>query len=234
MWARIKDLLLHNLGLKLASLLLALLLYAHVVTDQQRESRLTIPLALTGLPDSLAVSGYVPSRVTVDVRGKWKDLIRLGLIGRQLTVDLAGVSPGRFQKSISADDVRERAIPAELAKAVDVTDVIEPRTVDVLVEAKRRRSVPLLARLVGAPADGYELVGDPELEPDSAVVAGPQSVVENLDTLRTLPVDIAGERERIQRQVQLDTGASPIVVQPRRVLVTLRIARTAPDSMAHP
>jgi YbbR domain-containing protein len=234
MWARIKDLLLHNLGLKLASLLLALLLYAHVVTDQQRESRLTIPLALTGLPDSLAVSGYVPSRVTVDVRGKWKDLIRLGLIGRQLTVDLAGVSPGRFQKSISADDVRERAIPAELAKAVDVTDVIEPRTVDVLVEAKRRRSVPLLARLVGAPADGYELVGDPEVEPDSAVVAGPQSVVENLDTLRTLPVDIAGERERIQRQVQLDTGASPIVVQPRRVLVTLRIARTAPDSMAHP
>jgi YbbR domain-containing protein len=172
--------------------------------------------------------------VTVDVRGKWKDLIRLGLIGRQLTVDLAGVSPGRFQKTISADDVRERAIPAELAKAVDVTDVIEPRTVDVLVEAKRRRSVPLLARLVGAPADGYELVGDPEVEPDSAVVAGPQSVVENLDTLRTLPVDIAGERERIQRQVQLDTGASPIVVQPRRVLVTLRIARTAPDSMAHP
>jgi len=234
MWARIKDLLLHNLGLKLASLLLALLLYAHVVTDQQRESRLTIPLALTGLPDSLAVSGHVPSRVTVDVRGKWKDLIRLGLIGRQLTVDLAGVSPGRFQKSISADDVRERAIPAELAKAVDVTDVIEPRTVDVLVEAKRRRSVPLLARLVGAPADGYEVVGAPEVEPDSAVVAGPQSVIQNLDTLRTLPVDIAGERERIQRQVQLDTGASPIVVQPRRVLVTLRIARTAPDSMAHP
>jgi YbbR domain-containing protein len=234
MWARIKDLLLHNLGLKLASLLLALLLYAHVVTDQQRESRLTIPLALTGLPDSLAVSGHVPSRVTVDVRGKWKDLIRLGLIGRQLTVDLAGVSPGRFQKSISADDVRERAIPAELAKAVDVTDVIEPRTVDVLVEAKRRRSVPLLARVVGAPADGYEVVGAPEVETDSAVVAGPQSVIQNLDTLRTLPVDIAGERERIQRQVQLDTGASPIVVQPRRVLVTLRIARTAPDSLAHP
>ena len=41
-------------------------------------------------------SGRVPSRVIVDVRGKWKDLIRLGLIGRQLTVDLAGVSPGTW------------------------------------------------------------------------------------------------------------------------------------------
>lgn len=234
MWVRIRDFLLHNLGLKLASLLLALLLYAHVVTDQQRESRLTIPLALTGLSDTLALSGPVPSRVIVDVRGKWKDLIRLGLIGRQLTVDLAGVSPGRFQKSISADDVRERAIPAELAKAVDVTDVIEPRTLDVVVEPMRRRSVPVLARLTGSPADGYGVVGAPEVDPDTAGVAGPQSLVENLDTLRTLPVDIAGERERIQRQVQLDTGASPIVVQPRRVLVTLRIARTAPDSMARP
>jgi YbbR domain-containing protein len=224
MWARIRDLLLHNLGLKLASLLLALLLYAHVVTDQQRESRLTIPLALTGLPDTLALSGRVPTRVIVDVRGKWKDLIRLGLIGRQLTVDLAGVSPGRFQRSISADDVRERAIPAELAKAVDVTNVVEPRTVDVA----------LLPRLTGSPAAGYAVVGEPEVDPDTAIVAGPLSLVQNLDTLRTLPVDIAGERERIQRQVQLDTGASPIVVQPRRVLVTLRIARTAPDSMAHP
>ena len=234
MWGRIKEALLHNLGLKLASLLLALLLYAHVVTDQQRESRLTIPLALTGLSDSLALSGKIPSKVTVDVRGKWKDLIRLGLIGRQLTVDLAGVAPGRFQKTLSADDVRERGIPAELAKAVDVTDVIDPRTVDVQIEPKRRRSVPLLARLVGSPAPGYEVVGDPEVDPESALVAGPASLVQNLDTLRTLPVDIAGERERIQRQVQLDTGVSPIVVQPRRVLVTLRIARMAPDSSAHP
>ncbi len=234
MWNRIREALVHNLGLKLASLLLALLLYAHVVTDQQGESRLTIPVALIGLPDSLALSGRFPSRITVDVRGKGKDLIRLGLIGRQLTVDLAGVSSGRFQKTITADDVRERAIPAELAKAVDVTNVIEPRTVDVLIEPKRKKAVLLLARLVGSPAAGYQVVGSPEVEPESALVAGPASQIQNLDTLRTLPVDIAGERERIQRQVQLDTGVSPVVVQPRRVLVTLRIARMAPDSMAHP
>ena len=38
MWGRVRAILFENLGLKLASLLLAFLLYAHVVTDQERES----------------------------------------------------------------------------------------------------------------------------------------------------------------------------------------------------
>ena len=39
MWGRIRSIIFENLGLKIASLLLAFLLYAHVVTDQEREIR---------------------------------------------------------------------------------------------------------------------------------------------------------------------------------------------------
>ena len=109
MWARIRDYLLRNLGLKLASLLLALLFYAHVVTDQQRESRIMVGVSLTGLADTLAIVGTPPSKVAVKVRGKWKDLIRLGLTNTSITIDLAGASPGRFQRSISVEDVQRLA-----------------------------------------------------------------------------------------------------------------------------
>lgn len=232
MWTRIREILLHNLGLKLASLVLALLLYAHVATEEQRESTVVMPVVLTGLADSLAIVGRPPARVIVNVRGKWKDLIRLGLTGRQLMVDLSGAGTGRFQRSLAAEDVRELAIPAELSKLVEVTEVVEPRTIDVGIEPKRAKTVPIKARIVGQPPAGYAVRGPAQVEPDTAWVSGPASILSGLDTLFTLPVDIAGERERIHRQVPLDAGANLLDVEPRRCIVTLRIARVEPDSAA--
>jgi len=230
MWQRVRDYLLRNLGLKIASLLLALLLYAHVVTDQQRESEISVPVALTGLSDTLAIVGQPPSRVGVKVRGKWKDLIRLGLTSRVLRIDLAEAAAGRFQRSISVEDVRERAIPAELAKSIDVTEVIEPRTVDLVIEPRCTKTLPVAARVIGAPIAGYAIEGLVRVEPDTARVEGPLSVLAAMDTLYTLPVDITGEREKIQRQVSIDLGPSILASEPRHFLVTLRFARAVPDS----
>lgn len=230
MWRRVRDYLLRNLGLKIASLLLALLLYAHVVTDQQRESEISVPVALTGLSDTLAIVGQPPPRVGVKVRGKWKDLIRLGLTSRILRIDLAEAAAGRFQRSISVEDVRERAIPAELAKSIDVTEVIEPRTVDLLIEARSTKTLPVAARVIGVPASGYAIEGLVRVEPDTARVEGALSVLAAMDTLYTLPVDITGEREKMQRQVSIDLGPSILASEPRRCLVTLRFARAVPDS----
>jgi len=231
-WTKIREALLHNLGLKLASLLLSLLLFAHVVTDQPGESRIPIPLVLTGVPDSLAVSGTVPPRVIVRVRGKWKDLIRLGIKGQELRVDLADAGLGRIHRAVSVEDVRERAIPAELTKSVEVVEVLEPRTLDLTVEARRSKIVTIAPRFVGSPSPGYEIQGAATVEPDTARVEGPTSALAEMDTIYTLPVDIAGERERIQRQVQLDAGAKLLAVEPRRCMVTLPIGKAAPESSA--
>jgi YbbR domain-containing protein len=235
MWARVRDYLLRNLGLKIASLLLALLFYAHVVTDQQRESRVTVGVSLTGLADTLAIVGTPPAKVNVKVRGKWKDLIRLELTNTSLSIDLAGASPGRFQRTISVEDVRERAIPAELSKSLDVTEVVDPRTIDITIEPRRARTVLVTPRVIGISPSGYAIDGFAEVEPDSVRVGGAASAVAALDTVYTLPVDITGEREKIQRQVPLDLGPSSLTAEPRRFLVTIRIARAAAESSGqHP
>lgn len=235
MASRLREIVFGNMGLKLASLVLALLLYAHVVTEQQRESILQIPLTLTGLSDSLAVSGHPPERVAVKIRGKWKDLIRLGLTSPYLPVDLAHAVPGPFRSTITADDVAGKALPPELSKLVTVTEVQEPRAVDLVIEPKREKRVRVAPRLTGTPAAGYEVAGRAAALPESVQVRGPRSIVAPLDSLSTLPIDITGERERIQRQVEVDPGPLRLSVEPRRCLVTVRFAKTAaveapPDS----
>lgn len=225
MWSRIRPILFGNLGLKLASLLLALLLYGHVVTDQEREETVSIPVRVSGLPDSLATSGDLPQRLNARVRGKWRDLIRLSLTPHGLPLDLAGVEPGQFRATITADDVQRRAIPAELAKGILVSEVLDPRTVDVRIEARVSKRVRVVPRVVGDPASGYRQDGDAFAAPDSVTVSGPASVVAGIDSLVTLAVDIAGERAKIQRQVDLVLEPGGLTADPRRCLVVVPLAR---------
>ena len=70
--------------------------------------------------------------------------------------------------------------------------------------------------------------------PESVEVRGPRSEVDALDSLRTLPIDITGEREKIQRQVELDPGAPGLALEPRRCLVIVRFARAGPGGNGRP
>jgi len=228
----LRGILFDNVGLKLASFVLALLLYAHVVTEQPKQEVLRVTVACSGLADSLAILGKPPTDIDVTFRGKWKDLIRLRLSNSLLPIDFASVGPGPFRHEITAEEISERALPPELAKVLEITEVAEPRVLILDVEPKAERRIVVLARVVGEPALGWRLDGAPVVEPESVLVSGPRSVVLTLDTLRTLPVDITDERERIQRQVSLDPGNATVVPEPRQILVTLRFVRAATDSTA--
>jgi len=232
MWPRVREILLHNLGLKFASLILALLLYAHVVTDEQREQTVWVPIELVGLPDTLTVVGQPLPGIGVKLQGKWRDLIRLGLRSHSLQVDLADAKAGEFQRTVTAEDVTRKAIPPEMSKMLTVTEVLEPRTVDVEIQPKAEKTVVVAPRVVGTPVPGYRLLAPPRADPDSALLTGPASILAKTDTLYTLPVDITGEREKIQRQVDLDLDPNLLAAVPRRCLVTLRLARAEADSSA--
>jgi len=232
MWERIRSLLFDNLGLKVASILLALLLYAHVVTDQEREQVVQIPIAAVGLADTLTSVGQLPPRVAVKVRGKWKDLIRLNLTRPFLSIDLATARPGTFRTTITAEDISRRAIPPELSRLVSVTEVLDPRSVDLAIEPKATRSLPVRARIVGTPAPGYVLEGAPDVDPESVRVMGPARLVQEIDTVYTVAVDITGEREKIQRQVPLALPANVANLETRRCVVTIRLDREESDSLA--
>lgn len=226
----LRSLFFDNIGLKLASFFLALLLYAHVVTEQQRESVLQIPVAFAGLADSLAVATPPAGHIGVTVRGKWKDLIRLELSNPSLSVDLNGIGQGSYIEPITPEKMAARAFPPELAKVLEVTAIGEPGEVSLTIEPRAEKYVPVRAKLAGETAPGWRLEGSPEVAPESVLVSGPRGAVDAADTLDTFPVDISEERERIQREVSVDTGTAPLIPEPRRIVVTLHLARA--DSAA--
>jgi len=207
-----------NLGLKLFALLLAVLLYFHVLTDRPSEQTLYFPVTVEGLPDSLALASSVPTEVGVRLRGTGKQLIRLGLTKPPVHLSLAGVAPGMYQRSLGPADV-----PLAGMSDVTVLEVKDPSEIRLEVTRRASRFVPVSVPIVGEPARGLMVAGPVEIRPRVIRVSGPSSWVARQESLHTEPVSIAGKRdtlELVQALVAPPTWAS---ATPGSVVVSIPI-----------
>ena len=221
MMTLLRGLLFENLGLKLVALLLAVLVYLNVYTDRPADMVISFPLHVEDLPDSLAIAGGVPAAVQAELRGTGKQLLRLRLAEPPVKVSLAGVGAGRFQRAIQAEDLPLGA-PSEGAR---LERLIGPRTLDLTIEHRAKRHVPVAVRIEGAPAAGFAWSGRAEADPALVEVSGPRSVVLHLDSLRLSPVAIAGRRDTVSAPTGPANLPEGCVVDPPVVRVTVPIRR---------
>jgi hypothetical protein len=214
----IRGLLFDNLGLKLIALLMALLVYLNAYTDRPATMTVSFPIEVDGLPDSLSLSGPLPAVVQAELRGTGKQLIRLRLTEPRLRVSVAGVAPGRFERSIGESDL---PLPAEGGPAVE--RLIGPRLLQVQIDRRDQKRVPIAARVSGQPGVGAVWNGSVILFPASVKVSGPAHVLADLDSLRLPSVRIDGRRDTVRAQLAPEelpdwcTADPPLV----RVLVPL-------------
>ena len=156
-----------NFPLKSASLLLACFVWMYVRSEDKPLQVLSLPLQFEGLPAELALAGDVPDSVAVRVRAP--------------EMTLRNLSPGRFHARVDLSDVQAGAIDVPLTNdivrgplGVEVIRV-DPPSIALKVERRVRREVPVVARIKGRPAPGFEYDGY-TLTPDKVVVEGMQKV----------------------------------------------------------
>lgn len=182
-----------NLGLKAFALLLAVLLYLHVLTDRTSERVIYFPVELAGLPDSLALAANPPVEVGVRLRGTGKQLLRLQYTKPSVEVSLAGVTSGTFQRAFAPGDV-----PLSGTEAVSVIEIVDPPELKLEVAPRLVRDVPVEAVLVGQPARGFVLAGTPITRPARVRLSGPSAWVAKQDSLVTAPISIAARRDTLE------------------------------------
>jgi len=210
----LRGLLFDNLSLKLVALLLAVLVYLNVYTDRPATLIVSFPIALVDVPDSLSLVGPVPAAVQAEIRGTGKQLIRIRLTEPQLTVSLAGVRSGHFERSFSAADL-------PLEEGLEVERLVGPRMLALEIERKLRRSLPVAARLEWAPGSAAESLGGIVLEPAMVVVSGPARVVAKLDSVRLAAVRIDGRRDTVRAQLGPEALPEGCTIEPPVVGVTV-------------
>jgi len=219
----LRGLLFDNLGLKLAALLLALLVYLNVYLDRPAEMTVSFPLQVERLSDSLSLSGPVPSTVQAQVRGTGKQLLRLRVTEPPIKISLDGIGAGPFQREVSAED-----LPLAGYDGVEVDRVIGPLTLDLSIERKGRRRVPAAPRVEGVAGTGTQWTGVAHADPESVLVTGPRSVLARLDSVVLQPVRLGGRRDTLRAQVAAQSLPDWCVMDPVLVKVVVPLVRRAP------
>lgn len=209
-----------NLGLKFIALLLALVVYLNVVTDRPGTMILSFPIQFDGLPDSLALSGPTPAVVQAELGGTLKQAIFMKVKEPRLKLSMMGASVGRFSRALVATD-----LPLPEGGGVTVENLIGPRVIEVDVDRKIQRDVPVGVQVAGSPAAGFRWRGRALLSPALVHVTGPEKAVLALDTLWLASLRVDGRRDTVRADLPPASVPDWCVVKPPVVHVRLVLER---------
>jgi len=215
--ARRKRSLFHNAGIKLLALIMALAVYIHVFSAQDREMVLRVPLQIAPIPGDLALTGEVPAVARIRVRASGKDLLKLRTRRFPLRVALESPRVGALQRPLFGSDV---VLPHGV-KAARI-EVLEPDLLHLQIEKSRTRQLPIAVRLEGELPSDRAMVRRPVPEPAAVRATGPESILAALDSLHTAPLSVEGWRGDTEKDVRL-APPSGISVEPGSIRLLIEI-----------
>lgn len=211
-----------NLGLKFTALLLAVVVYLNVYTDREQTMLVSFPVEFTDLADTLSLSGPSPAVVQAELHATGKQLIGLRVKEPRLKLSLLGVGVGRFSRALVPTDL---PLPST---GVTVENLIGPRVIEVDLDRKVHRDIPVAVQTAGAPANGYVWQGASVLRPVALRVTGPEAVLAKLDSIPLATIRLDGKRDTVRAEVAPASLPDWCVAEPPTVLVKLALARRAP------
>jgi len=185
----------NNLNLKVGSVVVAVFLWLFAKGEQTGDREFSIPLVIRSVPDGLTTVERVPESIDVVISGDNKELVKLRFWGEPYAVlDMSEAAADRvFRVSLSPANV---VVPRE--SGVQVVEVRSPKSLDLEVDRRLERRVPVEPAIEGSLADGYYLLGSPVTVPDSVTIYGPASVVQSFGSVTTEPLSISGRRARVE------------------------------------
>src|SRR5437667_3590402 len=168
----------HNWYLKLISVVLATMLWMLVATETSSEIGMEVPLEYRNIPPQLEITGDTTNMVQVRLRGSSNVIRDITSKDVSTTIDLSKMRPGEKIVPLSPQNV-QAPFGAEVIR-------VNPSSVRFSLQRTIVKTVPIVPKIVGQPADGYE-VGRVSVSPGTVEVEGPESRVNNLASIATVP-----------------------------------------------
>lgn len=160
-----------NWGLKLLSILLAVVMWVYVSNDQATTTEhefKAVPVNVRGLTGNLVVS-EAPGKVTVRVQAEQNMIAKLTPRSVEAYVDLDAVKAGRSVVPVQV----------KVPTGVKVVD-LRPPEVTVVLEPIVTKQVAVKIQATSVPAEGLKVLGM-QVKPEVVVLRGRQSILNQVD-----------------------------------------------------
>ena len=207
----------HNFGLKLISVLLALGLWLTVASSPQAEIETRVPIEFHNLPENMEIDSATFTEAQVRVRGPERVIRRLRPTDIHVELNLSGVRPGQRTFDLTARQVR-------LPQDIDVVQII-PGQFQLSFDTLLDRTVTVHPRVTGTFAAGLR-ISRVTADPASIAIIGPRRRVEAVEAAITDVVDASGTIDQATFVTQAYVPDPLIqVVHPAPVRVTVMMER---------
>ncbi|HXZ31302.1 MAG TPA: CdaR family protein [Terriglobales bacterium] len=208
----LRDKLLHNLGLKLLSLALAVGLWLALAGEPLSEVAVDVPIAMDNMPANLDISSVAIPKAQVRLRGPERIIRGLQPSDVFAEIDLNGVKPG------------ERTFDLKVHRPRNLTIVqVVPGNVHLAFDVHLTRTIPVQPRVIASFGNTYQ-IGRIQSEPATVNISGPKQHVEAIESATTDAIDVNGE-SGIRTFVRNAYVSDPLVqvagADPVRITVTI-------------
>lgn len=211
----------HNIPLKLLALGGAVAVWAWVQSEQVVTRRVRVQVRYIW-PSSLVWIEAPPTRLVVTLEGPQSVLLPLDQQKLNMEVNLTeGFIEGNNEIDFTIQPLNG------LPQSLTVQQISPPGT-DILLEEPREKEVPVLLSFINQPPRGYYLEAH-TLEPQTVIVSGPKSQIQNISSAPTDVIDLSNYQEDTTIDVRLIWGGTVKSIQDGPIQVTLDIKEQVTD-----
>jgi YbbR domain-containing protein len=206
--------------LKLAALALSVILWVVVALEEPATHLQDVQVDLTLAPTVALAQPLPPVQALIaGPRGEFLKLSATALVLRAAIPESAEGTHHRLV--ISPSDV-------ELPRNVKVTvQEVLPREIDVVLDRRAQRLVPVAVRAIVEPRSGYALDGPVTVTPATVRVTGARALVGALDSIATQLLELKAVSGTFERTVPLDTtGRAMLRMVPPAVTLSGKTKKT--------
>ena len=188
------DFLTKNIGLKLASLILAIALWFFVILSGRSGIFMDIPIMYINVPQEFEVVDF-PKTVSVNIEGQERLIKNLKQNEINAVINLSDAKAGKSFYTLTHENIKR-------PQTLEITS-IEPQTISITIEKLLRKTVSVQPAVVGVPEHGFVIV-EIKVTPEEIVIEGPRNIISKINNIKTEPIDIAGLKHNLQYKVKLN------------------------------
>jgi YbbR domain-containing protein len=191
----------NNWHIKLISIVLAGILWIYVGSILEKERFFTVPVKVMNVPRDYLVASELPEFVQLILRGRDESL---SLVNEEEIIAYVDLEMSTKSSRRRIVRIEKRGIP----RGVSIKE-ITPRLLDIQVERAQRKEVKVVPVIIAELPDGYEFE-DVIIEPDSVEIQGPESLLDEIDSIYTNNINIRNLTETTVMETVVDTADEKI------------------------
>ncbi|MBN1633920.1 MAG: hypothetical protein JW917_07140 [Ignavibacteria bacterium] len=206
----------------ITSFIFSVLIWLYINLLQSYVVDISVPLNVK-LSMKQALGSELPASIDITVKGKGWDLISLRL-SKNPTYYLDLTNYKRDAKISTLQEIRNLL---NIPNTISVINIY-PDTLEITFDNLTEKKIKVKNNITVIPKEGYVLVGNPEITPDSLKISGATSVLSKIKFLPTEYAILNNINTDITKTVKIkDTLSNIIKVEPKQVKVSFKIELAA-------